>query len=257
MTTPEGKFRTESFVQENTPAAAVSAGEIIKLGDGRAAFYVTDLSASQLGAVYTSCICDVTCATGTTWSAGDPVYWDASASLAVTSQGAADDVYLGTAVKAKASGPLNVRVDLNAVNTGVAARATTTSRFVSVDHSDTTTEYEVISAAENTLGALVHFWGGIVTQAPVGDTEDQMVVTLYDGDDNALATATTTDTTPDAVGDIIVGTLGLYAAATGAVALDVPAGKSAYLKLTQTTDDATPANEAGTINCFVTYGPLA
>jgi hypothetical protein len=133
-------------------------------------------------------------------------------------------------------------------------RGAFSSRAVSIDHGDTA-EHILIDAEDNVGGLMVMALVGMCTETPVGDAEDQLVITLYDEDDNALDTLTT-GSTPDAVGDIICGALSHYTVATGGVFTDIPAGKAAYVKLTQTTDDASAPNEAGAVTCRVIVCPL-
>lgn len=246
----EAIFRQNAGQQDYTPGSAVSAGEIVELPDGRAGVVKTDLAASAKGAVYTTGILDVLAATGTLFTAGDPVYWDISASLAVDAPGAEGDLYIGTAVAAKTSGQLVVRVDLNAASGesggAGAARGVWGSRVVNIEHDDTA-ENTLIEAADNPNGLLVVAFPGVVTEAPVGSSEDQLEITLYDEDDNALSVMITTNTTPDAIGDLIQGTLTLMTGSTGNVAAVVPAGKSCYAKVSQ----ATAGTPAGAIDVRV------
>lgn len=250
----EALYKQIDGQQDYTPASAVSAGEIVQLSDGRAAVCKTDLAASEKGAVYTRGIFDVLCAAATTFSAGDPVYWDASASLAITSPGASDDVYLGTAVAASDGTTALVRTDLNAGLAGAGGtgqRVAWTTRAQVVAHDDTD-EFTLVAAAENPNGLLVVSFHGVVTEAPAGSSEDQLEITLYDEDDNALAVLLTTDTTPDAAGDIVVGTRTLAAGSTGDVAAVIPAGKAAYAKVSQ----ATAGTPAGEVRVSAIVAPL-
>jgi len=245
----EAIFRQNAGQQDHTPAGAVSAGEIIQLEDARAAVVKTDLAASAKGAVYTTGIFDVLSASATTFAIGDPVYWDITASLAIPpDETAAGDLYLGTAVAAKTSGQLVVRVDLNA---RARQREQFSSRVIEIDHEDTA-EHTLIDAADNPEGLLLVAFLGEVTEAPAGSSEDQLIVTLYDEDDNALDTLSTTNTTPDAIGDVIIGALSLFGVATGAVITKIPAGKSAYAKVSQ----ATVGTPAGKLKVRVLVVPL-
>jgi len=237
-------------------AAALASGEILQDDDG-SAIVVAGLKGFALGeqaAAYRKGVFDVASATGTTFSKGDPVYWDASAGLAVTSPGAVDDVYLGTADKAKASGPLVVRVRLNEGFAGAGSsgqRGTWVTRAVVLDHADAA-EHEVVAAAENPLGLLVLSFHGVVTEAPAGSSEDQLILDLQDEDDAVLSQITTTNTTPDAAGDVVIGTRTLGAGATGDVASVIPAGKSAHVQVTQ----ATAGMPAGAVRVSVLVAPL-
>ena len=100
----------------------------------------------------------------------------------------------------------------------------------------------MIDVADNPEGLLLVAFLGEVTEQPAGSSEDQLVVTLYDSDDNALDTLTTTDGTPDAVGDVIIGAAALFGASSGDAIKKIPAGKGAYAKVTQATE-GTPAGK--------------
>lgn len=115
---PEAILKQCAGTQDYTPGSASAAGEVIQLSDQRAAIVVSELEASQLGAVATQGIYDVLAATGVTFVVGETVFWDASANTAINSADAAlADFAIGTAVAAKVSGELVVRVDLNAHTT--------------------------------------------------------------------------------------------------------------------------------------------
>lgn len=220
--------------------AAYASGEVIQLNDGRAAFVanLVPVASGEQVTFQTEGIGRLASASGTTFSKGAPVYWDASANLAITAPGADADFYAGTAVAAKVSGDLNVLVELNQPFTR-GLQPLLSTREVLLDHADVA-EYVVVTATENPNGMLLESFTGIVTEQPAGSTEDQLILGLYDEDDNQLSTLTTTNTTPDAVGDVIVGTLSGFAAATGAVYAVIPAGKAAYVKVAQATA-GTPA----------------
>jgi predicted RecA/RadA family phage recombinase len=114
----EATLAYEAGIVKFTAAANLTSGEILQLPDGRAAV-VKGLKAILSGeeAVgQTLGVFDIASATGTTFSAGDAVWWDTSASAAVpfASADIAEDFPLGSALVAKVSGQLVVRVDLNA-----------------------------------------------------------------------------------------------------------------------------------------------
>jgi len=249
----EATYIQRGYHQPYTPGTAKTAGEIVQLPDGRAAIVKTDLAASELGSVYSEGIFDVLCTSGTTWSAGDPVYWDASASVAITTPGASDDVLLGTAVDAVASGTA-VRVDLNkglAGAGGTGQRVAWRTRAQLIEHDDTA-EHELVAAAENPAGLIILLATGIITEVMVGSSQDQQIVTVYDSDDTALATLTATDAAADAVGDLVQGTPTAIAA-TGTVLAVIPAGKGCYAKTSQATAGGTPA---GSMRVGLLVAPL-
>jgi len=229
----EAYLKQAAGQQAYTPSAAVDAGEVVQLNDGRAGVCVTDIAASALGAVYTAGIFDITSASSTTFTAGDPVYWDASASVAIDTPATADDIYLGTAVVAKVSGDLVVTTDLNA-NGATGGLPVFGTRPVTFDHADTAS-YTILNAAQNPNGHVIVASFGKITEACAGGTEDQLVVTLYDSDDNALSVLTVSNAGADSVGDVIVGTRTPTAGSTGDALALVPAGKGLYAKISQAT----------------------
>lgn len=226
-------------------AADVVSGEVIQLADGQPAVVggMRGFSAGELATGYSHGSYDLLSASATEFAVGAPVYWDVSANLAIASPGDADDLYMGTAEVAKSSGQTTVRTKLGTPGCGagsIGMRNLFTTREVEIDHADTA-EFPLITANENPNGCLLMQFIGRVTEEPAGSSEDQLIVTLYDDDDNALSTLTTTNTTPDAVGDVIQGTQAANGA-TGAVLKSIPAGKGAYAKVSQATA-GTPAGK--------------
>lgn len=241
----EAVFKQNAGQQDYTPAAAKTAGEIVELPDGRAGVVKSNLAASEKGAVYTSGIFDVKCATGTTFTEGVPVVWDASASAAVAAGSeAAGDLVIGTCVATKTT-ELVVRVDLNAGEGAAvgAQRGIWSSRVQTIAHDSGTTEFDLVDAADNPNGLILVSALAEISEAMVGTTEDQQIITVYDGDDNSLGTLTATDGAADAIGDVVIGSLSLFAAATGAVLPQAAAGKRIYAKTTQATAGGSIAGE--------------
>lgn len=110
----EATFRSEAGILPYTPSSASSAGEVVQLADGRAAVVQCDLAASELGSVKVEGNFDADAATGVTFLVGELVFWDASANTAINSEDTdLADFAIGHATKAKASGELVVRVELN------------------------------------------------------------------------------------------------------------------------------------------------
>jgi predicted RecA/RadA family phage recombinase len=253
MSSPEAAFVINAGQADYTPTSAKTAGEVVQWDDGRAAVVKAGLAASEKGAVYLSGIFDVTCAAATTFAVGDPVYWDDSAGKAVGPEtaNASADLYMGIAMVACGSSDTTVRVDLNVAPGMGLGRSAWTSRVVTIEHDDTD-EHTVINAEDNPEGLLLIGILGEVTEQPAGSSEDQLIITLYDEDDNAIDTLTTTDTTPDAAGDIIVGAVSVFSSASGSVAKTIPAGKAAYFKVSQ----ATAGTPAGALRCRAIVCPL-
>jgi hypothetical protein len=183
-------------------------------------------------------------------SADAAVY--AAASGRVASSGT---IFVGEAITAATAAGDVIEVAIIVANPPNADRMVWSPDAIVMDHADAT-ENVVIVAGDNPNGYIVNELRGIITEAMVGDTEDQMIVTLYDEDDNALDTLTPSDAAADAIGDIVQGPLGASQTATGAIPAVIPANKGAYIKVTQTTDDATPANEAGAYSVTLVLSPL-
>jgi len=229
-------------LEDYTPSAAKTAGQVELITGGRAGAVDASLAASEKGALVTEGKRAFLCAAATTFAVGDPVFWDASANLAVTAEGDSADFYVGVCVATCGSTATYVMVQMNVPCAPVnlnGLRGVWVTRPIVMDHADTAS-YTIITAAQNPDGLNIDSFFGIVTEQPAGSSEDQLVITLYDEDDNALATLTTTNTSPDAAGDLIQGSLGWSDGTTGEVAPVIPAGKSAYVKVSQATA-GTPA----------------
>lgn len=233
-------------------AAAYAAGEIIQLADGRAGV-VGGLKAIASGdpvEFYTKGLFTVVVGTSLTFTDGEPVFWDSSANTAINGADVEDgDFYLGRAKGAKGSGATTMVVNFN--EDGGDQRWAFSSRVREIDHADTE-EFILIDAQDNPKGLLLIALLGEVTEQPAGSSEDQLVITLFDEDDNAIDTLTTTNTSPDAVGDVIIGAVSLFSSATGAVIKKIPAGKAAYAKVTQ----ATAGTPAGKLKVRALVAPL-
>lgn len=130
-------------------------------------------------------------------------------------------------------------------NSAAPTRGLIHTKIVEMDW-ETATEPVILPASENPNGVILLSFFAQVTEAPVGSSEDQLIVTLADEDDGTLSVLTTTDTTPDAAGDIIQGTLAVLGASTGGVLAQAAAGKALKLVLTQATSGGSPA---GTLDC--------
>lgn len=223
----------DGCTQDYTAAATIASGEILALDDGRAGVAKVAMVSGDVASVYTGGFFDIYAASGTTFTAGDPVWWDTSASAAVDTQGASDDLYLGIAMATKGAGVYAVRIALNIPQYNALARGTFACWVPTVAYNSGSTEYELLAAANNVNGAIgLHFFG-VISTVMGGDSQDQQIITLYDSDDNALATLTPSDAAADAAGDIVVGTNSAAAASTGAALIIIPAGKGAYVKTTQ------------------------
>jgi len=106
-----------NFVQEGvsidyTPSSAVSAGDIVSLGD-LVGIAKLDIAASAVGALAIEGVFDVLKlgSSGPVFAIGDPVFFDYVNGLAVKT-GFDGCVFLGTAVAAAATGDTTVRTEL-------------------------------------------------------------------------------------------------------------------------------------------------
>lgn len=99
-----------------TLAAAVAAGDIWQLPDGRAGVFPTTLASGALGAAQTEGHYEVTKAINLVWIKGAPIWWDHSANAATPNEpvGSSDrDFFLGTAVEDVAAATTTGVVNLN------------------------------------------------------------------------------------------------------------------------------------------------
>lgn len=108
-------FRHEGESIDYTPAAAVTAGDVVVVSDDLIGIATRDIAANKLGSLSVSGVFDVPKITGAI-ALGDKVYWDADASPVSgdASSGAASlaagGSYLGVCISAALSGDARVRV---------------------------------------------------------------------------------------------------------------------------------------------------
>lgn len=115
--TAQATYRRDTGKVDHTASGAVTAGDVLQLSDGRAGVALADIADTKVGSLYTEGHFDFASDTATTFTKGEIVWWDDSANLAVNFSGAdrtAGDFPVGPALKAKISGDLVVRVDMNA-----------------------------------------------------------------------------------------------------------------------------------------------
>ena len=253
MADPEARLIENSDTVEFTAGAALASGELLQHTDGRALVVQGSGDGFASGALATGAVRGkfaLASASGTTFSIGDSVYWDVSATQAVgpalTADGSAD-FYAGVATKAKTSGQTVVEVDLNvSYSDGPRPIVFEFDCQTGVD----TAAHVLIPAEQNPHGLLITDIYAVVTEVFAG-TEDQGIVTVSDESDNALATLTATDSGADAVDDIIVG-YALGAASTGDAGLVVAAGEYVDAAVTQ----VTTGSAAGKMKVYVRAIPL-
>lgn len=239
---------------DHTPASAVTGGTPTNPGGGIIGYPDRDIAASEKGALVLDGLRrykkDGT--SGPTFAVGDTIVWDASAGLAVAlanNHDASVDMPVAVCVKAAATDEdFVVGMPLQVLDRYAVLRPF----VIEFDHADTGSSV-LIPAWMNRHGLVIEQIYAIVTEAPAGSTEDQMVITVSDESDNALSTLTTTDTTPDAAGDVIIGTNGLWGASTGdALPKTVAAGEYVDAAVTQ----ATEGTPAGKLKVYVVCRPL-
>lgn len=112
---PEAAFYKEGDMIDWTPTAAVAAGEIVQLKDGRAAWAPTAIAAGVQGAVQVSGVVTVLKVITQTMLVSNKVFWDKSASTCNLLRGiGTDDFFLGTVVEDAAYAATTVKINLNA-----------------------------------------------------------------------------------------------------------------------------------------------
>lgn len=109
----EAIYKQEGEMIDWTPTAAVLAGEIIQLKDGRAAFAPTAIAAGVLGAVQVCGIVEVAKIITQTMLISNQVFWDYSASTCNLLHGGDKDFFLGTVMEDAAYTATTVKVALN------------------------------------------------------------------------------------------------------------------------------------------------
>jgi hypothetical protein len=120
------------------------------------------------------------------------------------------------------------------------------------DCAETPVTNVIIPAADNPNGILITSVFGYITEAMVGSSEDQGIVTVSDESDNAICTLTPSDGAADAIGDYILG-LQTDSTATGTAHPGlVAAGEYVDAIVTQ----ATAGTPAGKYKVYVLYVQL-
>jgi predicted RecA/RadA family phage recombinase len=233
-----------------TPGGATTAGTVLQLADGRAAVPSNDIAASAKGSLTIRGVFKVAALTGATWSDGALLYWDESASGAVTKTLALDgdaDFYIGRAVGAKVSGVLFGYVELNA------PRPVLDPIVYEFDVADgDTNSHVLIPAEQNPNGLMILGVWGVITEVMAGSGQDQGVVTVSDEADAVICTLTPSDAAADVVGDIVTG-YSIGDDATGVAGKFVVAG--AYVDAATTTK-TTGGVPAGKIKVYIHAIPL-
>lgn len=109
----EANFYQDGEMIDFTPTAALSAGQVLQLPDGRAAFAPTAIAAGIKGAVQITGIVEVAKTTSMVMLWGSQLFWDASANKAHLLHGNDADFPLGACQEDAASAATTVKVALN------------------------------------------------------------------------------------------------------------------------------------------------
>lgn len=160
----EAVYVQDDEILDFTPSGTDLGGRVNFLKDGRAAVIVADLDSGKKGAQYVEGVFDVTSASGTLFSEGEDVYWDDSANLAVN-VGTAAARRIGTALAAKISGQLVVRVCLNMAQQGNDSVAIADSSPVSNTVSETIVGTYTIPANSLRKGSVLEILAALIATA--------------------------------------------------------------------------------------------
>lgn len=109
----EATLRSSSEVLAFTPESGISAGQVLQLPDGRAAFAPEDISSGVLGLVRVAGNCLVTKAAGVVILKGGDVYWDYSANNATYKAVDDRDFFMGVALADQDSASTVIEIALN------------------------------------------------------------------------------------------------------------------------------------------------
>lgn len=109
----EAKLYQEGEMIDWTPTAAVAAGEVLQLKDGRAAFAPTAIAAGVKGALQVCGIVTLAKVITQTMLVSNKVFWDTSAGTANLLHGGSSDFFVGTVVEDAAYAGTEVKVALN------------------------------------------------------------------------------------------------------------------------------------------------
>lgn len=238
-----------------TPGGNLDAGTPVRLPDGRIGVVPRPSSSGELAAVQTSGIFRGDAASADTWSAGDSlVYVVASKTLAkaALTQDATLVVPIGPAAVAKTDGQTSALVHLaqGPRNSGLVTQSVV--HEFDCQTGEDAAAHVLIPAEHNPHGLLLLATLAVVTEVFGGDGEDQGVVSVR-YDTTAVSTITATNGAADATGDILVGTLSIIAASSGAVAPIIPAGKAVNAIVSQATSGT---GAAGKMKVYIVAVPL-
>ena len=252
----EATYNKDAAVKKFVATATADSGEIRQLDDGRACF-ITGLVAVAIGdtqGMQDRGIVAVDTALSTTFSKGDEVVWDSSASAAVAkglTMNGDEDFRLGICTETCSSAQTKVLVDLNATAPGNGAPLEPIVYEFDCQTGVDATAHVLIPAEQNPNGLIITHVFAIVTEQFAG-TEDQGIVTVSDKSDNAICTLTPTNAGADDIGDYILGVQAQSTATNAATILQVAAGEYVDAIVTQ----ATTGSAAGKMKVYIEAIPL-
>ena len=213
-------------------------GAIYQLGDGRLGI-LTPLN-SSLGGEMT--LRDIGAyravkSSGTDFVEGQPVWWNSTTHKAVDT---ATGYYLGVCREDTATGSTWVTFNLNQ---GLALGYYTQPTPHTFAHGDGSGKVDMLLAASNAAGCVITSGWGIVKTHMAGGDEDQMIITIYDSDNNAIGTITCAN------GGAAAGSVAWMTTP----ALTIPAGKGIKAAITQ---DTSGGGAGGATRIYLTVSPL-
>ena len=199
----DANFFQEGDSIDYTPVAAVAAGEVVQIYDGRAAVAPTAIAAGVKGSVSVAGIYKVLKTASEIHVPGQRIYWDESASTATCVPSiTAGDFWIGTCVEDIAASSATTTVDLNKNYRGTIDAATETFASVPVLTAgdprvtnvgggmrfvlDATNEAQKIDALSHRAVSLASDWiffADVVIDAAAGSATD-ISIGVADGTDN-------------------------------------------------------------------------
>lgn len=258
------RHQDDNSVIDYTPSSAVTGGYPANPGGGIIGYADRDIAANEKGALSLEGIrrYKKSGSSGPTFAVGDTIVYDSSAGLHVAlstdHDGDADYACAICVEAAGASQDFVLGIPLQCLDRYAVIRPFV-YEFDGTGNTGDTDTHTLIPAYMNRHGLILKNVFGIVTEKPVGDTEDQMIVTVEDSDGTDICTLTTS-ATPDDIGDIIVANLSLCNDDSGDLSgtawKTVAAGKGVQGLVTQQTDDASAANERGKLKVYCDFLPL-
>lgn len=165
-------YRVDPTKTDHTPASAVSSGDVV-VDNGRVLIATDDIAASERGVCFVkNVVAKVTKASGTAWSEGDEIYYDAT-NANFEKGNVEGGVYAGLAERDAGSSATTAYLELNAPRPS--GNRIPSIKSDVLDHADFTdngdaTGYIDVDTADLPAGALPQGWKIAVTEGFTGDT---------------------------------------------------------------------------------------